>query len=71
MVALYFFHTCQKNTVFYSEICVGWNVNNPAEETTLSLWQLCKTINIQYHVITAAGHNESLGQIRRVYGLKG
>jgi len=39
---LYFFHTCENNSVFYSEICVGWNVNNPVEKTMLSAWQLCE-----------------------------
>jgi len=43
VAVLYFFHTCQKNTVFYSKICDDENVNNPAEETMLSAWWLCES----------------------------
>jgi len=48
LAVLYFFHTCQKISVFYSEIYVGLNVNNPGEETTLSALWLCE--NHEYSV---------------------
>jgi len=66
---LYFFHTCQKNSVFYSKICGDENINNPTEETTPSAWQLCESYEYSVSHDTAAAYIESLSEIRQDHGL--
>jgi len=53
MWLLYFIHTCQKNSVFYSEICVDENVNSAAEEPTLLAWLLCES----YEYLVSRDHS--------------
>jgi len=66
---LYFFHICQKNSVFYSEICFYENINNTAEETTLSVWLLCESYEYSVSCDDPAAHIESLGEMGLVHCL--
>ena len=60
--------------VFYISLTLFWNVCQ-LKQTILLKKRCCqcddcvKTMNIQYHMITGAGHTETPGEMRRVHGL--